>query len=262
MWWIYGVPLITTMVGFSFGWRNIRRNRMPFAAKDEVLHWTERSVSAWKQDRALALFITLHSISVIILSILFLLDVIQVESNYTLFPFGVTSDSIKQLVVIAALGLVWLLCGSLLAFPFATRLIQPISMSIVSDGVIRGQYFSLWHFYSHFSTEPGERLIRLYSSRTPQIACVAWQPPTETVFDKAVTLVEEHLAQEPLALPLPWYRQRIAFLSWLFILTVPLVVIGLLLYTATLSWTWMYYTVAAYLIFTLGGVIIQNYQVG
>jgi hypothetical protein len=264
MWWTYGVPLITTIVGFSLGWRNVKRNRMPFAAKDELLHWTERSVSAWQQDWASALFITVHSLSVIVLSILFLLDVVQGDNNYTLFPFDGTSDGIGQvssLVVIAALGLVWLLCGSLLAYPLATRLIQPISMSIVSDGVIRGQYFSPWHFYGHFSTEPGHRLIRLYSSRTPEIARVAWQPPTETI-DQAVALVGKHLPQRPPALSLPWYRGRTAFLSWLFILTVPLVAVGLLLYVATLSWTWMYYPVATYFIFILGSVIIQKYQVG
>jgi hypothetical protein len=250
------------MIGFIFGWRIIKRNRMPFAAKDEVLYWTERSVSAWKQDWALACFITLHGISVIILSILFLLDVIQGESNYTLFPFDVGSESLRQLVVIAALGSVWFACGSLLAFPFATRLIQPISMSIVSDGVIRGQYFSRWHFYSHFSIEPVDRLVHLYPRRTPQIACVTWQPPTDAVFNQAIMLVGEHLSHEPPDISFPWYRRRVVFLSWLLILAVPLVVIGLLLYTTTLSWTWIYYTVTAYFIYILGGAIIQNYQVG
>jgi hypothetical protein len=238
---------------------------MPFTVEDDLLRWKERSVSAWKQDWTSAFFITLHSLSVIVLGILFLLDVVQREGKYTLFPFDVT-DGLGQLlswVVIAALGLVWFLCGSLLAYPFATRLIQPISMSIVSDGAIRGQYFSPWHFYSHFSTEAACRLIRLYSRRTPEIARAAWQPPTESIFKQVVGLIGEHLPQEPpVKLPLSWYQRRIAFLGWLFILTVPLVVIGLLLYISTWRWTWMYYPVATYLIFILGGVIIQKYQVG
>ena len=141
MWRIFGVILITTVVGFGLGWRSIKRNRMPFTAEDDLLHWTERSVPAWKQDWTSALFLTLHSLSVIGLGILFLLDVIQAEGKYGLFPSDdVTPYDFEPLlswVVIAALGLVWFLCGSLLAYPFATRLIQPISMSIVSDAFSR-----------------------------------------------------------------------------------------------------------------------------
>jgi hypothetical protein len=253
-------------VGFGLGWRSIKRNRLPFTAEDALLHWTERSVSAWKQDWVSAFFITLHSLSIIGLGMLFLLNVMQAEGKYALFPSDdVTPYDFEPLlswVVIAALGLVWFLCGSLLAYPFATRLIQPISMSIVSDGVIRGQYFSLWYCYSHFTIEAEHRLIRLYSSRTPEIARVAWQPPTETIFNQVVALTSEHLAQESPVISLPWYQRRMAFLGWLFILIVPLVVIGLLLYLAPLRWTWMYYPVATYFIFLLGGVIIRKYQVG
>jgi hypothetical protein len=271
MWWTYITALTSVLIGFGFGWRSIKRGRLPTACDDTLLHWSERPFSVWHQDWIVALFITLHGLTVIILTVLFLLHTIRSAGHHTLFLLDtarlLTYDIHRELsqelsvLVTLALGFVAFLCGTIPAFPIATRLIRPTSVTIASSGPVCGQYTWSWASFSHFSADPRARFIRFYPIETPGIASMAWQPPDEDTYTQAVALIGQCLPHSPPCTATPWYRRRTVFLGLLFAITVPFIVGGLLLYAFRLSWAWMYYTFITYVVFALGGAVLRSYQV-
>lgn len=253
MWWTYSIAFLCTIVGFGLCWWVIKHERRPSMSDDVLLSWTEPPVSAWRQDWKGGLFITLHSLSIIILGILFLLDTSWSERNHTLFlldatpfmPTTVRHEFYQSLYILATcgLGVVWVICGGFLFFPIATRLIRPIYIMIVPNGVVRGPYIWSWDYFSHFVVYPSTRLIRFYSSRIPEIACMAWQPSSEDTFNQAAVLLGQYLPQNSPRTSVPWYRRRSVSIGLrLFLITVPCVGIGLLVYIFEFTWAWMYYT--------------------
>ncbi len=86
----YGIALVTAAVGWVLAWRVIRHERRPSACDDALLCWDEEPLPAWWQSRATAALIALHSSSVLILGILFLLDTIAHHGSRTLFLLDAT----------------------------------------------------------------------------------------------------------------------------------------------------------------------------
>jgi len=269
MWWVYSTALIGAVIGFGLGWRVISRERRPSRSNDTLLSWTEQPVSVWRQDWKAALFITLHSASVVMLATLFLFDPSWRERNHSLFlldatPYMSLAEQSRfhqtlYLLATCGLGLTWVVSGSILAFPVATQLIRPITISVVPTGVVRGPYLWTWDDLSHFGVYPRARLIRVYSRRTPEIACMAWQPPNEDVFHQAITLLEQHLPPGPPHIATPWYRRRSMLAGLLlFVITVPFVSGGVSVYTLAFTWAWLYYTFVTPLVLVLGGRVFRQ----
>ncbi len=270
MWWQYVIAVAGVAVGFARGWQAVRRSRTRTESAGSILVWNERSVSLWRLDWSVALFVTLHSASVLTLGVLFLLYAAHSDGQYKLFLLDATPympEGARQafnrdlaLVVAAGLGVVGFICGSLLAYPVATRRINPIPMSINTGGTVHGLHASPWNAYSHHAADPHRRIIRFYSERIPEIACMAWKPPDQDTFKQALTLVEKHLPRSRSKTPVPWHRRRIAFIVLLLASTIPFVAGGLWVYQ--FPWAWMYYTFVPFLVFFLGPVILKFYHLG
>jgi hypothetical protein len=268
MWLRYGIALIGAIIGFVLGWRIIKRERKPSACDDVLLCWDEEPVSAWRQDWTIASFITLHSVSIIILAILFLLDPTWREGNQTLFlldatPFMFAAERSKfhqtlYILATCGVGLVWYICGNLLAFPLVRRWIRPIHLGIMSNGVVSGPHLWEWSYFSHFYVFPRTHFIRFYSNRTPELACMAWQPPDVNVFNQAVALLGQYLPTRPSRPMVSWYRRRSVLIGVLLLaITIPFVGMGLLIYTFAFTWGWMYYTFIPPLMVMLGSVVFR-----
>jgi hypothetical protein len=270
MWLRVGIALLGTAIGFALGWRAIIRERRPSARDDALVRWDERSVSVWRQDWRVASLIAFHAASIALLAVLFLLDTTWGEGKATLFLLDATpympSAEVRtfnqqlELIATCGLGMVWVFCGNLLAFPLARRWGRPLAHGIAPSGAISGPYLLLWSAFSHFSADPLTRLIRFYSSRTPELACMAWRPPNGDLFDQAVAFLGLVLPEGPPQPQVSWYRRRSVLLSLLLLAgTLPFVVAGLLIYAFAFTWGWMYYTFVTPLLVGLGLVVFRQF---
>jgi hypothetical protein len=269
MWLRVGVALLGIAIGFALGWRAIIRDRSPTPREDALVTWEERPVSAWRQDWRVASLMGFHAAGIVLLAVLFLLDTTWREGNHTLFLLDATpympSAEVRtfhqQLEIIATcgLGVVWVFCGNLLALPLARRWGRPLARGIAPLGAISGPYLLLWSAFSHFSADPRSRLIRFYSSRTPELACMAWRPPNADLFGEAVAFLGLVLPEERPQPGVSWYRRRSVLLSLLLLAgTLPFVVAGLLVYASAFTWGWMVYTFATPLLVGLGLAVFRQ----
>jgi hypothetical protein len=269
MWLKYGVALIAAISGFVSSWRNIQRVRRLCAHDDALLIWDEEPLPVWYLSMTFVSFIALHMSSVIVLGILFLFEMTAHQGSQTLFlldvprhtPVAELTQVYLWVEVIATFGFgfVWFLCGSLLAFPFAHRLIRPIHVAILPNGVASGTFRWEWSYFSYFSAEPRALLIRLYSNRVPEIASIVSRPRNADIFGPAVALLGQHLPPTPSRLPLAWYRRKSVRVALLLLaITIPCVLIGLFIYAFGFTWGWMYYTFITPLVAYFGGKLFMQ----
>lgn len=268
--WRLLVAPLGLFIGFGLGWRAIKRGRRPADCSGALLRWMEQPVSAWRENWAGALFITLHGAGILLVGVLFLFDPTWRTGSHTLFlidatpfmPAAARADFQQDLygVVIFGLGLVAFLCGILLAFPVATRWIRPISMCILPEGLVRGPYLSPWSSYSYFSADPGRHLIRFYPPQARQMASMAWQPAEVEIYHQAVALLCQYLPQTPPKDPVPWWLRQPVFLSLGLAFVVPYAACALWLYLNAFSWAWLYYIFVTYLVYLLGLGLLRLYQ--
>lgn len=271
MWLTNGITLVCAIIGFLVGWWVIRRERRPSACDGALLCWDEEPVSAWQQGRLAALLITLHASSVILLGIAFLLEMNIHPGQQTLFLVDATLflppvasgqfNSSVETIAAAGLQVVWFICGILLAFPFARHFVRPMHLAIMPNGVVKGPYLWEWSYLSHFTADPRSRLIRFYSSRMPDVACMAWRPPDENIYSQAVALLGQHLSPSPSLPLLVWYRRKSVLLALvLFAVTIPFVATGWLIYALGITWSWMFYTFITPLVVLLGLFVFRQLE--
>lgn len=268
--WRLLVAPLGLIIGFGLGWRTIKRGRRPADCSGALLRWIEQPVSAWRENWPGALFITLHGAGILLVGVLFLLDPTWHTGSHRLFlidatpfmPTAARAEFQQDLfgVVILGLGLVAVLCGSLLAVPIATRWTRPISVCIFPEGLVRGPYLWSWSRYSYFSTHPAHHLIHFYPPQARQMASMTVQPPDADVHDQAVALLSQYLPQTPPQALVPWWLRRPVFLSLSLVLVVPYGAFGLWIYLQALPWGWMYYIFVTYLVYLLGGGLLRVYQ--
>jgi hypothetical protein len=249
MWWLLGLGVIAGAAGFWFGWRNMRRNRMAMTGDDALLAWDEVPLSAWQQDRAAGLFLTVHGGSVLTLAILALFEAGR-------FAAGDGPDLLAAIAVALAS---WLI-GGVLAFPVAGRLIRPVPMRLQATGPVHGQLALGWADFSHYTLD--RAVIRLYSAKTPGIARTAWRPPDQATLATAVGIVAQYVPSTKPAGDVPWYRRPATFIALGLVVSLPAVILGLALFALGTGWGWLYEAAAAILVFFLGAVIIGWYDVG
>lgn len=269
MWLRFGVVILALAIGFVFGWLAIKRERRHSACDNALLRWKEAPVSVWHQDRTIALFIALHASSVIALAILFLLDATWRGTQPTLFlidatpfmPPRVLAEFQQELtwIVTGGLGIVWLFCGSFLAYPLARQFVRPLQYAIMTEGIVSGPHLYPWGQFSYFTSHPHPNRIRLHSAQTPEMVSMLWQPPDAAIFHQAVALLTEHLPSSSPQPTVPWRQRASVRLGMLLIATtIPFVAAGLWIYALGLGWAWLYYTFVPTLIVILGAFIFRQ----
>ena len=268
-WRLLVVP-VGLVIGFGRGWRAIQQGRRPADCSGALLQWAEPPLSAWRENWPGALFITLHDASILVVGLLFLLDPTWRAGSHKLLlidatpfmPSAARAEFQQDLygLAIVGLGLVAILCGSLVAFAVATRWIRPISMCILPEGLVRGPHLWPWSRYRYFSTDPGRHLIRFYPRRARQTASMACQPAEVEVYKQAIALVRQYLSQTPPEEPILWHLRWPVFLSLGLALVVPYVACALWLYLNAFPWGWMYNTFVTFVVYLLGLGLLRVYQ--
>jgi len=262
MWYVYTVAIVTAILGFAAGWTPIRRGRRPTPLDDIQLQWESRPRSLWSLSWAHGFYTTWHSLSVLALGALFFLSMAGDPARLTLpllehLPAEWRSG--VELPVAISAGMVGAIMGATLAFPVATRLVQPVRMAITPAGAAYGGYLFLWDGFSHFIADPVIRSLHFYPRRAPAIPNMAWQPPDGETFDQAAALLGQYLPASPPTGPIPWQRGAPALLGALLVITLPFLVIGWRMYALAVPWAWLYDALAVWAVFAAGGVVLKHY---
>jgi hypothetical protein len=206
----------------------IRRGRRPVQFDVPAIAWIEKPVAIWKQDWAQATFILVHSLSILLIAFLFLLDR-KVPSEF-LGSSRVTST---------ALWVVWMIAGSVFSFSFIYPYAGRMPMFVFSNAFARGQFVGEWDCFSHFRADPKTRMIHLHAALSPEIVRVAWCPTTDEVFRDVVGVLKSALPEESPAVIIPWYRRRMALISTILILVLPFLLGAIAVYQSAFSWSWI-----------------------
>lgn len=224
MWYAYATAFIAAALGFASAWTKIRAGRRPTPLADIQLQWESRPRSLWRLSWTHGFYATWHSLSVLALGALFFLSIAGDPARLTLPLLEHLPAEWRprvELPVVIAAGIVGYLLGAVLAFPVATRLVQPVRMAIAPAGAAFGGYLYAWDRLSHFVADPRTRRIRFYPRSAPGIPTMAWQPPDGETFDKAVALLSQHLPASPARRPVSWQRGKPALLGALLVITLP-----------------------------------------
>ncbi len=266
MTWFYVAAIVGLLVGAVQTWFVLKRLRRAYPGS-ALLKWTEGPIPPWKLDPVWNSFMLLHAMLVCACAILFwfvcqaIVDapgsLLPGPLNSPLLPESFFQQTTSTLMLLSALGLglVFVLSGVPLTYFAAYWVIRPLHSAILTNGIASGPNVLAWSKFSHCRADSRTRLIHLYSARSPELATVAWQLPSQALYNQIMDLLREHLPEQPPATLPPWYRRRSALIGQLFLFGLPLLAIGLLLYAFGAYWAWFYYVVAAHLMTWLGYVI-------
>ena len=245
-----GTATIGFVSGLILGWIILRRGRRPVQFDVPAIAWIEKPVAIWKHDWAQAVFVFIHSLSILLIAFLFLLDR-RVPSEF------LGSSSLTR----SALWVVWLIAGSVFSFSFIYPFAGKMPMFVFSNAFARGQYVGDWDCFSHFDADPENRMIYLYAALSPEIVRVAWRPTTDEIFRDVVGVLKASLPQELPYSVVPWYRRRMALIGAILILVLPSLLGAIAVYQSAVSWSWIYFTAAVPVLMVLGTTLVRKFEI-
>jgi len=244
-----GTAIFGLVFGIIVGWVILHRGRRPFQHDVPAIGWIEKPVVIWKQDWVQFIFVLIHSLSILLIAFLFLLD--------GKIPAILGSSRVTS----TALWMVWVIAGSVFSFPLIFPYAGPMPMFVFSNAFARGQFVGGWDCFSHFRVNPQTRIIYLYAAKCPEIVRVAWQPTTE-VLDDVLFVLRSVLPEIPPASTIPTYRRRWALIVAILFLVLPLLGAGVVIFQSSIIWSWIYYTIAVLLIMIFGTTLIRKLEIG
>lgn len=241
------IAIIGLLLGIPLAWFSLRFGRRPKHFDIPTLAWTERPVPIWQQDRTQFIFIAGHALSIAALAVMFLLD-----------SLALTTSAPPPQGLKLALATAWIITGAVLAFPYLYPVAGKMPMVVFTNAFARGQSFGDWSCFSHYRADPTTRIIRLYSERAPEVVSVAWQPPTEEVFNGVLAVVSAALPAQARPGLNPWYWRPSALLG-LLAGVAGLFLLGGFLVAGT-AWSWVYYLLAVLLLSAFAPAVIRLYR--
>lgn len=239
--------LIGLLIGFALAWFSLRFGRRPRHFDISTLEWTERPVPIWQQDRTQFVFILGHALGVAALAVMLLREGLTLAAPVPT-PRGME----------LAFGTAWMITGAVLAFPVLYRVAGKMPMAVFTDAFVRGQFFGDWSCFSHYRADPATRIIRLHSERTPEVVRVAWQPPSEEIFNSVLGVLSDALPAQAPAEPTRWYWRPSTLLG-LLAGVVGLFLLGGILVAGN-AWSWAYYPLAVLLLAAFAPAMIRLYR--
>jgi hypothetical protein len=239
--------LVGSLIGIALAWFSLRRGRRARHFDIPTLAWTESPVPIWQQDRTQFALILGHGLGVAALAVMFLREGLTLAAPAPA-PWAME----------LALGSVWIVTGAVLAFPLLYRVAGKMPMAVFTNAFVRGQFFGDWSCFSHYRADPATRVIRLHSERTPEVVRVAWQPPSEEIFNSVLGVLSAALPTRAPSGPTPWYWRPSTLLGLL------AAVVGLFLLGGVLvagkAWSWAYYPLAVLLLAAFAPTVIRLYR--
>ncbi len=257
-WWLLaGILVVLGIVNGYFNLRTMRTGEHPAAE----IRWKQEPLSPWRHEFFTILPIALHSLGLVALTALILLSLSR-NGGPSLIPALESGRTIQVLLAVLAgigAGVTSLICGTLITFHLGGPWIRPVSYGAAPLGLVYGRRLVLWKSFSHFETDPENRLIRMYSSFSPELVTWVIQPPVESYLG-VLRMVQAGVPTRVAGEPAPFLRSH-----WvLLFLMAALVAAGLAPvlwgWFNAAAWVWGVALVAFFLVLDLGNRLISLYE--
>lgn len=259
-------------LGFIWGWRIIKKGRMPARLEGSLLAWSENSAPTSHYDRLSGALILVHSLAAITIGCLLVLSVNRAGDGLLSMGFhsplntwissivGFEDEQIGNLsAFIAALSaaIAAFTCGGLASFPFARWFIRPVPVRLLRDGLFYGQHHAAWAEVGRYQVDRGRRLFKLYTHRRPQAPSYILNPPDDSTFTQVEGTLRELLPdQETGDMPPESRRRRVP--AFIFFLVTFITLLGaFLIYRYAWELVWFVYAVVL-VAYTAGGRILEK----
>jgi hypothetical protein len=259
-------------LGFIWGWRIIKKGRMPARLEDSLLAWSENPAPTSHYDRLSGALILVHSLAAITIGFLLVLSVNRAGDGPLSMGFhsplnawisriaGFEDQQIGKLsTFIAALsaGIAAFTCGGLASFPFARWFIRPVPVRLQRDRIFYGQYHAAWAEVGRYQVDRERHLFKLYTRRRPQAPSFVLSHPDGSTFAQVEGTLRELLPdQETDGIPPESRRRRVP--AFIFFLVTFITLLGaFLIYRYAWELVWFVYAVVL-VAYTASGRMLEK----
>jgi hypothetical protein len=240
---------ICLILGFASGIAQLRSMRAQPHPQAEIA-WKQDPLWAWKYEPWAMAGITIHSLGLLCLAVLLLLNLRQ--TRLLTFVPGSPLEWLLSILALFGIFLTTYTSGTVIAYHFARRLAGPRSYGISREGIFFGKNLMSWKTCSHYELGPDDGQISLYSSYSPALRTWVFQPAPES-FSSVLALIQENLpASVPMGDAIPWQRSPLMLSLQMTALTMCLSLPAVWGLFRNHSWVWIYAFVQFYFVGLLG----------
>lgn len=222
--------LLFTAWALAGGLRTFRQlliHRRPSQAFQTIEAWSERPLSSWRYEPYSAAAILVHTLAISALSIAALAAASSsVRFKILLIPNDTTTTALLWIVEGGSISLIGYLLGSVLAFPLVRLTRSPVAFAITEDGMVIGLTLLPWRWFSHFSVDSREGILRLYSAFSPDLPSLVSRPTRALPLTEIGATLQRFLPTHPAAGGRAWYRTKRLLIPTMILVSVPLVAAG------------------------------------
>ncbi len=221
---LYVFFILGTLVGYIHTYSLLKSAPIPIQRPDIIFEWQEKPLSEWKYEPFSKSVILLHTLAILALSGI----AIHATSNpgYDLSLTGnmiiIFMDWFSQYGSMALIGY---LLGAMIFSLLKVR--KTISYSIITEtGVTSGKIMLPWHYFSHFTMDHQNRILRLFSAFSPDLQTAITKIPGSISLTEVSNTLQKFLPDHPPEGRLAWYRTKFMLVPAMLLVCLPLLALG------------------------------------
>jgi hypothetical protein len=256
--------MVGIMAGAFYAYRLIVASRKASHRSDALHAWSEKPLRSWKYEPCATSAILIHTLTALMLGFLALGSL----SNQGILTNPFLANDASMIV------LVWFIqCGSILvvgyqlgplliAFPLIMLRSTPVAAAITQTGMVIGQNFLPWRWFSHFSVDSEKGIFRLYSAFAPDLPSLTLKLPGSIPLAELDETLRGFLALRPSGGNRVWYQSKFLLLPTMLMACLLVVVPGWLASHLSLELALFVFALLASFLTYLGGLIVNLFAFG
>lgn len=255
--WLIVFAFVCVSLGFISGIFALKTMRSRAHPQAEIA-WKQNPLWVWKYEPVSMTAITIQSLGLICLAVIFLLAL-----RHTILFKSIPRSGLVLVVTVVALAGVFFTTytsGRLLAYHFARRWVGPLSYGISREGIFYSNDLISWKSCNHYEIGPDDGQISLYSSYSPSLRTWVLQPSPE-LFPKTLAIVQENLPSSPsMADPVTWKNSPLRLVLEMTATSLALLLPAVWGLLRNQSWVWGYALVEFVCLGILGNRLIMIFD--
>ena len=251
---------LSTVYGFFWNVRNIRKIRAPRKYKNAILAWAQRPHSRLQYELNSWIATSIHWAAIITLGLVVFLMLVLHPLTEIAIP-GLTKPTAAVLAMpilgasVAGIGFIW---GQSLFGPIAEFMGGDSHVALDAEGMLyAGQLFP-WSTFSHFSFDVEQTVVQIWSASFPGVVGFVLLPPSPEYMSKLVGILQIHL---PTAAS-PSFFMKCAFPAFMAGISILFVAFAFLMLSLPIAIALIVNSLLIYAPIFFGGKLIMRFVFG
>lgn len=220
--------ILGTAAGAWRAFRLIAASRKTSPRDDVLLEWSEKPLPSLKYEPFAVAAIFLHILAGLALGAIAL----HASANPGLAanpilsgePSVIVMTSFIQCGSMAVIG--YQLGAMLITIPLVLFRRQPITRALTEKGLVVGQAFLPWQWFSHYAIDSRDGILRLYSVFAPDLPSLGSRPPETVSLAKIDETLRGFIPDHPPAGAKAWYRTKHLLIPTMILVCLTLLLLG------------------------------------